>query len=439
MAIVGAGAGGLIAASILRRTGQYKIVVYESSNSVGGVWKYTKSIGELTPMYNSLRCNLPKEIMAFSEYFPFPDKLPSYVGHSDVLGYLEDFATKEKLHGLIRFDCKVESVSKDEQSDSWRVMAAGVEEEFDSVLVCNGHYSEPVVPSMNGLGEFTGLQIHSIDYDNPSLEQYINKRVLVVGSRSSGTDMAREISTVATQVYVADRGLPAGKAQVHGNIHHKPAIEAFSTASVRFADDDEVEIDIVLWCTGFASSFPFLAHPVIQRRKVANLYQHLFSIDDPTLAFIGLPYAVAPFPLMELQACWIEAVYSGRSVLPSREDQYKWLNEDEEACRRRFGTADASADSTVSDANDESLAKYHYMGGDLQWTYCRFLAPAANVADLDRRLKYIDTIEQIYAYNSHHKPSYPGAPDTYRQINYKVDPETLAWEVVSKPPSECFK
>jgi hypothetical protein len=146
---------------------------------------------------------------------------------------------------------------------------------------------------------------------------------------------------------------------------------------------------------------------------------------------------------MELQARWIEAVYSGRSVLPSREDQYKWLKEDEEACRRRFGTTgvvSVAAANAVSDGTeDESITKYHYMGGDLQWTYCRFLARAANDPDLERRLQYIDTTEQIYVYNSAHKPSYPGASDTYRDINYRVDRDTLGWEVASKPPSECFK
>ena len=433
VAIIGAGAGGLITASVLRRTGRYNAVVYESSKSVGGIWKYTKANGERTPMYKSLRCNLPKEIMAFSEQHPFPKELPSYVGHRDVLRYLEDFSATERLHELIRFDCKVESVSKDELNDCWRIAAGGVEETFDSVLVCNGHYNEPLVPSMDGLIEYAGVQVHSIDYDSPSQEQYINKRVLVVGSRSSGTDMAREISSVASAVYVADRGLSTELTKVHGNIHHKPAIDRFTPNGVRFVDNDEAEIDTILWCTGFAFSFPFLSHPVIRRRKVANLYQHLFSIDDPTLAFLGLPYAVVPFPLMELQARWIEAVYSGRSVLPSREDQYKWSQQDEEACRQRFGATDAATE------NEESVTKYHYMGGDLQWTYCRFLARAGGGDDLERRLKYIDSTEQIYAYNSQYKPAYPGAPDTYRDINYWVDKDTLEWGVASQPSSELFK
>jgi len=49
------------------------------------------------------RTNLPKEVMAFPG-FPFPDHLPSFIKHQDVLKYLEDYATHYDLLQYIKVD-----------------------------------------------------------------------------------------------------------------------------------------------------------------------------------------------------------------------------------------------------------------------------------------------------------------------------------------------
>lgn len=52
---------------------------------------------------------------------------------------------------------------------------------------------------------------------------------------------------------------------------------------------------------------------------VRPLFNHIFSIADPTLAFIGLPWKVVPFPLMELQARYVARIFAGSIALPSQE------------------------------------------------------------------------------------------------------------------------
>jgi Flavin-binding monooxygenase-like len=40
-------------------------------------------------------------------------------------------------------------------------------EVFDAVVVCNGHYTEPNVPSVSGMESFPGLQMHAHNYRSP--------------------------------------------------------------------------------------------------------------------------------------------------------------------------------------------------------------------------------------------------------------------------------
>ena len=58
------------------------------------------------------------------------------------------------------------------------------EDEFDVVVVANGHYEVPAVPGeaeVPGLGAFPGQVSHSKDYDTPA--PFEQKRVLIIGSR----------------------------------------------------------------------------------------------------------------------------------------------------------------------------------------------------------------------------------------------------------------
>ena len=180
-AVVGAGAAGLAAAKQLRQDG-HVVRVFEMSDDVGGVWHYDEKVEDdpmgnpvdarvHSSMYASLRTNLPREVMAY-DALPFSEEFDErrFPHHSAVHKYLAKFADNFDLRPLISFGRKVTKLERlrdrtpsvDATCDgpqkenafqgvAWAVehaAAAGggevVREEFDVVMVCNGHYSEPV-------------------------------------------------------------------------------------------------------------------------------------------------------------------------------------------------------------------------------------------------------------------------------------------------------
>lgn len=173
VAVIGAGAAGLVTARELRREG-LSVVVFEGADQVGGTWVYTPRVESdplgLSPiratvnssLYRSLRTNLPRECMGFRD-FPFvsrddPDRDPRrFPGHREVLMYLKDFTREFGIAELVRLETEVLRVGLVEGS-KWKVISrrrgrdeTGVDEIFDAVVVCNGHFTEPRVAEIPGI------------------------------------------------------------------------------------------------------------------------------------------------------------------------------------------------------------------------------------------------------------------------------------------------
>ena len=168
-------------------------------------------------VYDTLRVNLPKEIMGYSDY-PFVKYKDDrrYCLHEEVLLYLQSFARHFNIERLIEKNTLVERASPIVQSSSaassgerfkWRLKLrekgsqACKEEVFDALVVCNGHFEVPRVPKgSNFETDFAGVQVHSRDYKRAKDEAYMGKSVLVVGTGPSGDDISREVSQVAKKV-----------------------------------------------------------------------------------------------------------------------------------------------------------------------------------------------------------------------------------------------
>jgi len=331
IAVIGAGAAGL--ASAREAIGErLDVVVFESADRVGGVWVYRDEV-EDDPLglnasrsvhgslYASLRTNLPREVMAFREN-PFGDSRPDnrqFPSHERVLEYLEDFADSHDLDEKIRFNTPVQRVEPTGEG-KWQV-TTNKTETFDAVMICNGHYFKPRVPDVQGMEEFPGLLMHSHNYRTPTA--FAGKRVVLFGNGASGVDLSLEISSVAERVFwcaTEFRDEPASNEAVR---KHAEPVLLTSDGGVCLRDGTLLQdIDIVLFCTGYDYAFPFLAPGIVEVEEnwVHPLFRDLIPPAHPTIAFIGLPLKIVPFPLFEMQARWFLRRIAGRYPFPSRKE-----------------------------------------------------------------------------------------------------------------------
>ncbi|CAI5457521.1 unnamed protein product [Closterium sp. Yama58-4] len=340
VAVIGAGAAGLAAARELMREG-HAVTVIEAGGEIGGVWAYderieTEDLLGLDPnrqqvhssMYASLRTNLPRELMGFLD-FPFSAPLPGDRPDADVDprdgtsadSRQEDFDMRRfpSHREVLRYLCRAHrSISTYRGSLGGSAgAAAGIgdgervegreereeEREFDALVVCNGHYSQPKIATIAGVDTWQGIQMHSHNYRYP--EGFAGKVVVVVGAEASGQDIARELAAVAREVHI----LQIKQANADG--------------TVEFEDGFTCHADVIMHCTGYSYSFPFLAlHPSllsVNNGRVTPLFRHVLPPAlAPSLSFIGLPWKVVPFPLCQLQARWVAQLLSGQLPVPPR-------------------------------------------------------------------------------------------------------------------------
>ena len=107
VAVIGAGAAGLVATDVFTRHGLCVTTFEQSGRDIGGVWNYvgkTSTSGDNAPMYKTLRTNLPAEIMSFRPDAPMQKSSSgsSFLTHEEVQRYLEDFAEAQTVRNKIR-------------------------------------------------------------------------------------------------------------------------------------------------------------------------------------------------------------------------------------------------------------------------------------------------------------------------------------------------
>lgn len=403
VAIIGAGASGLICGCLLSQNG-YEVKIYERNENVGGVWLYSKE----GVLYDSLVTNLPKTIMQFSDKYPFIGNSDnSFVSHKEVLNYLNSFFESNNLNKLCKFSSDVKNIEK--LGKKWNVEytynSTDYKEYFDSVIICNGHYEEPYIPDIKNISLFKGKCIHSSKYDSHLDTEFIDKNVMVIGAGPSASDVARKIKNISNHVYVIDRSLKTNKGfkSEDNKLTQMPNIkEVTNDYEVTLETNDTITVDYIVYATGYEYKFPFLNDKYITSNDgiVRPLYQHLFNLSDPSLCFIGLPHPVIPFFMSYLQSEWVLEVFNNNS-LPNLKEREKWFESFENNLKE----------------NNSFNKRYHNMLNS-QFDYYRMLAKKANILTTKLEL-YINETELIYKENLEQMPKYPGAHDNYRSLKYK--------------------
>ena len=183
--VIGAGIAGLATVKVLRADG-FDAVAFEREAAIGGVWAPTRT-------YPGLRTNNGRESYAFSNH-PYPPTADDFPTAEQVRAYLESYVDRFGLRPSLHVGTEVVHVARTGSGSAFqvRVRPSGHEAgervlDFDFVVVCNGVFSRPSVPSVEGSDGFTGVIRHSSAVDR---DVVADRDVVVVGGGKSALDCA---------------------------------------------------------------------------------------------------------------------------------------------------------------------------------------------------------------------------------------------------------
>ena len=398
VAVIGAGLAGITSAAHLLKKG-FSVTVFERSSVPGGVWHYDPRVAnepdypnvrphappgnkpcdeklqnfeeaslEHAPpgaCYKGLRNNIPTTIMR-TTLLEWPEGTPEYLTHDEVEKYIQDLAVTTGTQEHILFNTNVQSIRKENASDTgakWTLRTRTLRRvgesdydltdqdwHFDAVIVASGRYHVPKIPDLPGLKEWKerlpGNILHSKGYRSP--ESFRGKTIFLIGSGVSAMDISRETDGIARKVYQSSRNgnfdLPAAMfspgVQRVGAVGSVVLGEGSASGDVVLKDGQVIGgVDVIILCTGYITSFPFLGHlqdPLAARDEADeniiitsdgatthNLHKDMFYIPDPTLIFVGVPYHASAFSLFDFQAEVVARILAGKAELPSQNEMRK--------------------------------------------------------------------------------------------------------------------
>lgn len=324
--VIGAGQTGLALGYHLARHGQ-NFVILDENRRVGDGWRRR---------YDSLRLYTPAKYDALPGG-RFPAKPFEFPTGTQVADYLEGYVAEHRLP--VRPRVYVDGVRR--EAGQFVVSAGEQEFEAGQVVVATGGQHLPYTPDFAAELDPGIRQLHSSEYRNPS--QLLPCGVLLVGASHSGADLAHEIvraghrttlcgpsrgeipfkleAKPARQImkvlwfaanHVLTERTPIGrKMQPEVRNEGGPLLRVkaadLAAAGVEriegkmvgvrdglplMADGQVLDVENVIWCTGFRRDFSWIEGPVLgedgwpaQRRGV--------STTIPGLYFMGLLFQYA--------------------------------------------------------------------------------------------------------------------------------------------------
>jgi cation diffusion facilitator CzcD-associated flavoprotein CzcO len=194
VAVVGAGFGGVGAATMLARADYRDVTVFEKGERVGGVWHHNT--------YPGAACDVPSHLYEFS-FAPNPRWSRRYAPQEEIQAYLEDVAGRHGVLGRIRTGTEVKSARWDEDRGRWLLDTSAGPHEAEILLTACGQLSTPKVPPLPGLEGFGGPAFHTAEWRHDV--DLAGRRVAVIGTGCSAIQVVPAIQPVAERVDVYQR------------------------------------------------------------------------------------------------------------------------------------------------------------------------------------------------------------------------------------------
>jgi putative flavoprotein involved in K+ transport len=313
VAVIGAGQAGLAIGRDLAEQ-ERRFVILEAADSVGSAWR---------DRWDSLVLFTPRRYDALPG-LAFPGDPDGYPTRDEVAAYLERYAEHFELPVVL--STPVRSLSKD--VDGFVLDADGRAIRADAVVVATGPFQAPIVPPVAAGLAADVFQTHSAGYRRPA--DLPEGRVLVVGGGNTGFQIAKEVAgsrevhlavgsrqtplpqrllgrdlfwwltklgllskTVDSRIGRRARGRDtligssprdAGR---HG-VAIRPRAVGAAGRTVRFADGSELEVDGVVWATGYRPDHSWIDLPI--NGDDGRLRHRRGVTDVPGLYFLGLTW-----------------------------------------------------------------------------------------------------------------------------------------------------
>ena len=311
--VVGGGQAGLAIGYFLAEQGR-DFTILEAAGELGVSWR---------ERWDSLKLFTPARYDGLPG-LAFPGDPDRYPGRDEVAAYLADYATRFDLP--VELGSRVRRVRKTE--DGYAVELEGRTYEAEQVVIATGPFQVPFVPAIAENLDEGVVELHSTAYRSP--ESIPEGRVLVVGGGNTGFQIAEELSashdvhlsigsrqtplpqrilgrdlfryldatglirkTTAsrigrrmqgrdTLIGSTPRALRRHGVQIHGR-----AVTA-SGHTVTFSDDTTLDVQAVVWATGFRVDHSLIDVPVFDESGLA-LHRRGVT-ESPGLYFLGLSW-----------------------------------------------------------------------------------------------------------------------------------------------------
>ncbi|WRT69343.1 uncharacterized protein IL334_006327 [Kwoniella shivajii] len=193
--VVGGGQNGLALTARLKALGVTTLIV-DHSAEIGEVW---------TKRYEYLSLHFPHWADHFP-YFPYPERWPTYTPAQKQGLFMQWYASAMELH--VWNSSKVVSAEQSESGD-WTVKVNKGGKELRTlhpkhVVMATSLCGVPTLPVVPGIADWkAGIYRHSTAHD--SSRDFVGKKVLVVGTSSSGFDTAYDCARRGIDVTLLQR------------------------------------------------------------------------------------------------------------------------------------------------------------------------------------------------------------------------------------------
>ncbi|HSK26084.1 MAG TPA: NAD(P)/FAD-dependent oxidoreductase [Jiangellales bacterium] len=314
VAVIGGGQAGLATSYELSRRG-LEHVVLDAAPEPGHAWR---------SRWDSLRLFTPAWFSGLPG-MPFPGDPGTHPSKDQVADYLAGYAARFALP--VRHGIEVTSVRR--AGDAFRVETATGAVRAAHVVVATGAFQRPVVPALAAGAAADVVQVHTAAYRRPS--DLPAGTVLVVGGGNSGLQVAVELAGNRRRVVVAEgtrathlpqrllgrdvfrwldtagafdvtpgsrRGRRMRGTQLvigtsrrslrQAGVERRPRLVRLDGTRAAFADGTAVEVDAVVWATGFRTDHAFVdvdgaldEHGAVRQHAGAGAVAGLWTVGLP--------------------------------------------------------------------------------------------------------------------------------------------------------------